>query len=223
MKDYTIFLISNDTSKYNPIQQSILPEMLCYFDGTGYPSFSKLVNDCVASCRTETVIIASDKVMPNQSHVQKTLHLLDRGYGMVALYRYAFFGFRKELFRQIGMFDERFQGGGFEDYDMTVRLIESNIAMYVTEEVPYSPGQSKWNYGAAYPHWTTKWKHHWKPELGAIPEALERTMPEEDYGHDLGPKKGTKFLTCFENSYVCGSIHVEPFFRMKIPQRTPNV
>lgn len=214
--NYSTFLISNEQASYNELQKSISPEHLNYFDGTGYPSFSKLVNDCISSANTEIVIIMSDKVRPTSLHIKKMLHLINQGYGIVGLYRYAFFGLKKELLRKIGMFDERYIGGGFEDYDMTVRLIESNIAMYITEEVTYLPRQSKWNYELSYPFWCTKWKHHWNPELSKIPEIIERTMKEENYNYNLGPSVNTNFLPCREFSYVGDNIHVEPFFRMKI-------
>ena len=111
--NHSSFVISNRPHLFDPIQRSIAPEPVRYFDGTGYPSFSKLVNSCVASADTETVILMSDKVMPGNADVTRLLELLAQGYATVAFYRLAFFGFKKQLLRNIGMFDERFVGGGF--------------------------------------------------------------------------------------------------------------
>ena len=191
--NYTLFLISNKPQYYKPIQDSLLPEKLYYFDGTGVESFSKLVNSCVASSPTETVILMSDKVLPTQEHVKKALQLLEDGYAFVGLYSFAFFAFKKELFRKIGMMDERYVGGGFEDYDFFVRLSEANLAVYNTQEVPYTLSASSWNYDKSYKYWTTKWRHYWT-EGNPLPR-LERTMWEEQYNYELGPSKPIQFLS----------------------------
>ncbi len=50
-------------------------------DGSGYPSFSKLVNDCIDSAAHENVIICSDRCRPNPSDVRSLMELLDLGSG----------------------------------------------------------------------------------------------------------------------------------------------
>lgn len=196
--DYTTFLISNKTPRYKPIRDSLAPEVLYYFDGTGYDSFSKLVNSCVASSPTETVIIMSDKVLPTQEHVQKALTLLESGYAFVGLYSFAFFAFKKEVFRKIGMMDERYLGGGFEDYDFFVRLREANLSVYTTLEVPYTLSASSWDYDSnSYAFWCKKWRHHWV-EGNPIP-SIERTLWEEQYHYDLGPSVPATFLSSDHN------------------------
>lgn len=204
MKDYSVFLVSNKPERYAEIQKSMLPEQLYYFDGSGAKNFSSLVNRCVERCPTEIVIIAGDKVYPKQQHIQQTLELINKGYGVAALHRYGLFGFKKELMRKIGMFDERYLGGGYEDYDFTLRLILANIAIFITEDVEYRSGDSSWDYSKSFNHWVTKWRHHW--DKGPIPEipAFERTMPEEKYEYDLGPSVPTNFLPCQEHSFVNG-------------------
>lgn len=213
--DYSIFLISHQPETGPVLQRSLYPEELNFFDGRGYPSFSKLVNSVIASSTTETIIITSHKARPSSEHVHKMVNLLNSGYGFVALHRFAFFGFKKELFRRIGMFDERYVGGGFEDYDLIVRLIEANIAAFITLEAPYIPAPSSWNYMSAYPHWCTKWKHYWR-EGDNIPYKLERTMPEETYEYDLGPAVPVQYLSCKEHSYIEYCPHASPFFSMEI-------
>lgn len=214
--NYSVYLISNKPESYPILQQSLESENIEYFDGSGYPSFSNLVNTCVASSPAEIVIMASDKVRPKACHVKQTLSLLDQGHGFVGLYSFAFFGIRKELFRKIGMFDERYIGGGFEDYDFIVRLIESNISMFITFDVPYILGPSGWgDYSKAYPHWCSKWQQTWKDGHRA-PYRMKRMMAEESYNYDLGPSVHSSFLSCKENSYVEYSPHVSPFFFMEI-------
>lgn len=183
------FVISHRPHLFTPIQHNILPESVEYFDGTGYPSFSKLVNSCVASANTETVIIMSDKVMPRAADVQRLLGLLDQGYAFVALYRLAFSGFRKQLLREIGMFDERFVGGGYEDDDFYIRLKEANLASYITEEVEYAKSKSTWNYGLAQGHFHHKWGGDVKHSGIAT-----RQLGEETYNYCLGPDAPVKYL-----------------------------
>lgn len=183
------FVISHRPHLFTPIQHNILPESVEYFDGTGYPSFSKLVNSCVASADTETVIIMSDKVMPRAADVQRLLKLLDQGYAFVALYRLAFFGFKKQLLREIGMFDERYLGGGYEDDDFYIRLKEANLASYITEEVEYAKSKSTWNYGQAQGHFYHKWGGDAKHSSIAA-----RQIGEENYNYYLGPGAPVKYL-----------------------------
>ena len=108
MKQYSIYLISNKPYVFNEIQAGLAPETLNFFDGSKIKNFSHLVNSCVSSSPTETVILMSDKVRPTPDHIHKTLELLDKGYAFVGLRLFRFFGFKKELLRRIGFFDERF-------------------------------------------------------------------------------------------------------------------
>ena len=196
---YTNYVISNKPHLFSTIEKSLAPEKVNYFDGTGYPSFSKLVNECTAKADTEIVIIMSDKVLPTAADVQKTISLINQGYGLVGLYRFGFFGFKKELMRQIGMMDERFVGGGYEDDDFYIRLHEANIAMYITEEVTYSKSKSSWNYDRSRIHFLQKWidtdNPQYNPEAKASSKFIKRKLPEELYHYDLGPSINTKFLT----------------------------
>lgn len=159
-----------------------------WFNGDNYPSFSKLINDSVLSCPSETVIICNDKARPRKQDIEKTLSLLDSGYGFVGLYCFGFFGFRKQLFRQIGPLDERFLGGNYEDCDFLRRLNEANIACYMTYEAPYLELGSSWNTGLSKIHFDNKW-------IDAAPDNLfcKRLLSEEDYNYDFGPAVHTSF------------------------------
>ena len=216
--DYTIYLISNDPSKHQILQNCLPDENVRFFDGSGYPSFSKLVNDAVASSPTELVIILSDKVRPTPADVSKMVALLKEGYAFVGLYRFACFGLHKETFRRIGALDTRYLGGGFEDYDYVIRLIENDLALYITEEVTYVNGPSRWRQNGeyiTYPHWVTKWRHSWK-EGQKVPLGVTRTIPEEPLPTNLGPALGTVFLSGRLRSYTTNFDHVGVFFQMQI-------
>ncbi len=197
MGNYTCFLISNKPHYYPIISESISPIDLKFFDGAGYPSFSKLVNECVHSANTETVILMSDKVKPKETDVKKVLDLLDQGFGFVGLYRLAFFGFKKELFRKIGPFDERFVGGGYEDDDFYIRLKEANISMYITEEVEYERRESSWQFTEACKHFLNKWLDQNDPNFDNVKlqnNIVSRRLIEENYNYDFGHSTGEQFL-----------------------------
>jgi hypothetical protein len=199
MNSYSCYVISNKPDRFTAIERSAFPEKINYFDGTGYPSFSKLVNACTAAANTEIVILMSDKVLPTANDVQKIVSLINQGYGFVGLYRFAFFGFKKQLMRQIGPMDERFVGGGYEDDDFYIRLKEANIAMYVTEEVSYAQTVSSWNYSRSRIHFLKKWIDTENPNYDAnlkpSDRFVKRKMSEEIYNYDLGPAINTTFLT----------------------------
>ena len=196
--NHSSFTISNRPHLFEPIEMSIYPEVVNYFDGSGYPSFSKLVNSCVESADTEIVILMSDKVLPTAGDVSRLLGLLDRGFAMVAFYRLAFFGFRKQLLRKIGMFDERFVGGGYEDDDFYIRLKEADIGAYITHEIPYAKSASGWNYSLAHDHFVEKWGN-----IQASGE-IKRNTEEEQYCYELGPEVPAEFLP-WEKSVILTS------------------
>jgi len=196
MKNYTCYLISHKSEFYQPIKESLIPEDLIFFDGTGLPSFSKLVNTCAQTCPTEIVIMMSYKVLPTADHVRKMIKLINEGYGFVAMYRFAFFGFKKELMRKVGVLDEYFTGGGGEDDDFYVRLKESNIGCYITEEVPYTPSATTWG---GYLHAKKRLVEKWGPFRKV--ESIKRQYEENDWGYDFGPSTGDVFLP-FDSSII---------------------
>ncbi len=59
-----------------------------------------------------------------------------------------FYAFRKQLVRSIGWFDERFVGGGWEEYDFLIRADEAGLPVYRTEEAVewFMAGPSRWRY-----------------------------------------------------------------------------
>jgi len=65
---------------------------------------------------------------PIDENIQKTVKLIEEGYAFVGMYRFGFFGFKKELFRKIGPMDERYVGGCWEDDDFYIRLREANLS-----------------------------------------------------------------------------------------------
>ncbi len=186
-QDFTILIPSNRPELAKTVEASLVPLKVVHLDGTGYPSFAKLINDCIVRSPTEIVAICSDKVAPSPDHIRKMLSLLQSGYAFVGLYYFACFAFAKQLIRQIGFFDERFVSGECEDSDFIVRLREADLAYYLTKEVPYTSMASSWNNTEARTHFVRKW--------GSINlYETARLLPEEEYPYDLGPAKPREFL-----------------------------
>ena len=223
MNKYSSFIISHRPQMIQAVMDSIRPESVKWFDGTGYSSFSKLVNACVASADTEIVIIMSDKVFPNPVHVKKVVDLINQGYGFVALYRFAFFGFKKQLMREIGLMDERFAGGGFEDDDFYIRLHEANISMYITEEIPYLKSHSSWDRTLCESHFINKWidttAPTYDPTVKLSHNIIKRNLAEENYNYDLGPAVPTNFLNW---DYTFCPIS-KPRKYMKVPKKPKEI
>lgn len=193
-KGYSIHVFSNKPHKFSDIKESINPEIINYYDGSNAESFSKIVNSCAHQASTETVILCSDKFLPTQNDIKKILKLLDEGYALVAYHKFACFGFRKELFRKIGPFDERFLSGGYEDFDFCLRCREANLAVYLSDEGSYQPSASSWDYSIPWEHWCKKWIIHGHQTDPDGKRIVERVIPEMKNHYDFGPKTNIGFL-----------------------------
>jgi len=109
------------------------------------PSFSKMINEIIYSSRTTDIFIfCSHRVRPTKEDIYRMIAKINEGYGLVAFYRLACFGFKMDLIRKVGFFDERFIPAGYEDDDFFFRLQEADIAMYEDKSVEYIPGPSLW-------------------------------------------------------------------------------
>lgn len=192
-KDYTIIIPSNRENLKDELIVHLknIGEEPIWKNGHGYPSFSKLINDCVVECPTETIIICNDKARPEKEHIIKVLNLLEKGFGFVGLYAWGFFGIKKELFRRLGFMDERFIGGNYEDSDYIRRMLEGNVAMYNTFEINYINMISGWDISKTKSHFDNKW------ENGNM--YIKRLLPEETYDYDLGEKTNVSFLPWSES------------------------
>lgn len=158
-------------------------------DGTGYPCCARLWNECIEQCPTETVIICNEKSRPVRKNLEDLLHLLEFGYALVNLQQFRWFGFPKEVIRQIGAFDERYLGGWFEDSDFVLRLQEANYAYFGWSNVVQDQLPSAWNHDRATAHWRAKWK----PGIPPGPKYI-RQLPELPLEYALGPNQQRDFL-----------------------------
>jgi hypothetical protein len=188
-------------------QKSLYPfNSVIKYSGIPANSFSKLINECILKADSEIIIIiCNDKIRAIERDIVEMVDLILFGYGIVALDRFNFFGFKKEVIRRIGFFDERYVGGGFEDWDMIRRLKESNIAYYeISGKIKCLNLPTTWQYGdninfcPAAIHLKNKWGNNVPPKEGKI----ERFVDEEFYNYDIGPSIKTNFLP-WVDSVLC--------------------
>lgn len=142
--DFTIIVGVKEYELAQPVVESLYPLKANVVIGSGYSSFSQLVNNNILKCPTEIFIFCSHRVRPTVNDIKTLLERIDNGYGLATLYRLACFGFKKELIRRIGFFDERYVIGGWEDNDFYMRLQEANISYYEDESIEYHAGKSLW-------------------------------------------------------------------------------
>lgn len=185
--DYTIVVGVKSPELAEPVIQSLSPLQARILVGDKYPSFSKLVNDAVVLCPTEIFIFCSHKVRPKPHEIEELLRRIDEGHGLATLYRLGCFGFKKELLRRIGFFDERYKGGGFEDNDFYIRLQEADISYYEDESIEYIAGKSTWEHPQDDPNeyestkfFVAKWRCSRESPF------IERMLSDVHF-YDIGP------------------------------------
>ena len=97
---------------------------------SSYLSFSLLINESVNYVDNEFIIFVNPKSVPNKDDMDMIVKNLYLGYALVTRINFGLFGTTKELFRTVGLLDERFIGGEYEDVDFILRLKLNNLAMW---------------------------------------------------------------------------------------------
>ena len=111
-------------------------------------SYSQMINEAVLATKSEFMIFLNPGANPSVEDVNTIVDDLCNGYAMSNIIAFGFYGLTKEVFRRIGMMDERFIGGNHEDTDFLIRLKQNNFAVnyrYVEEKYLY------WGFGTAPP------------------------------------------------------------------------
>lgn len=192
MNNFTVIIPSHRPELAKMAAFAMAPIVPMIHANKGYPSFSKLINDSIMMCPTETVIICNDKARPTADQEAKTVELLGQGFGFVGLHNFRHFGFTKDLIRRVGFFDERYEGGEYEDFDFLRRIQEKNIAVYMSKEVKCVEMGCSWNSQKAYEFNHKKWKEHGTHTVRVMPDEIPRcTLPSrtEDHGtYTLNPE-----------------------------------
>lgn len=165
-----------------------------FIDGSNMKCYSRLINQAIQESNAEKVIICNDRARPTPEHLVRISNYLDAGYGLAGLYYFGLYGIKKDLIRKIGFLDERYIKGMYEDGDFVRRCNEADVAVVFVEQANYVTLGTTFitaNTYLAKEHFENKWKHEG--------EYCYRFMPEEDYGYDIGPLRGDKFLPWSES------------------------
>lgn len=95
-----------------------------------YVSFSQMINDAIDDTDSEFMIFCNPKTKFVSEDIEFILEKLSNGYCFASVVGFGFFGFPKELIRQIGMLDEKFIGAEFEDDDFVIRMSHFKKAVW---------------------------------------------------------------------------------------------
>lgn len=92
-----------------------------FFSGF-YASFSQIINEAVNGTDEDFIFFVNPKVNPSPSQIEEMLIDLCSGFCWTSKISFGLWGTTKELFRNIGLLDERFIGSEWEDNDFLCRL-----------------------------------------------------------------------------------------------------
>lgn len=111
-----------------------------------YYSFSQIINEAVIETSSEFMVFVNPSAIISTKDIKLMINDLCRGFAFSSVISFGLWATTKELFRKIGMMDERFIGGGYEDNDFLIRLKQADLAIfwrYRTEKYPH------WAFGTA--------------------------------------------------------------------------
>lgn len=128
-----------------------------------YISFSQIINEAVVETHSEFMIFFNPRTTPTREGINRIIDDLCNGFAWSSVCAYGFFGTTKELFREIGLMDERFIGGNYEDNDFTLRMKQANLAINFRFEIDKYPWKEPILHqlsGITKTKFDTKWHKH---------------------------------------------------------------
>lgn len=96
---------------------------------TPYTTYSQAVNEGILSSTAEYIVFFNPRFPPYPEDVIGLYNDLNNGFCLSSLAGMGGWGVSRELFRVIGLFDERFLGGEYEDNDFLVRIKQAGYAI----------------------------------------------------------------------------------------------
>lgn len=108
-----------------------------------YNSYSQMINEAIDESEDEFMIFLNPKTLPRAEDMNLIIEKLSSGYCAAAVMGLAFFGMSKQLVREIGMFDEKFIAGEWEDGDFLLRIMMHDKAIW------FAMDWSRYNYSAS--------------------------------------------------------------------------
>lgn len=132
-------------------------------DGLGhYTSFSRLVNQIVLTTEGEYLFFVNPKTRLTAELLDSMLTDLQSGFAWTSRVAFGLWACHRQLFRVIGLMDERFLGGEYEDLDFGLRLKHHDIAAnWVYRADLYNSGAASrwfWPRGIGQSMFDMKWQ-----------------------------------------------------------------
>lgn len=119
-----ISLLSGLEDKYN-VEWSKRSDKL----KSHYNSFSQIINEAVIETRSEFMIFINRAALPTLDDIDLMINELCNGFAHSSIASFGLWGATKELFRRVGMMDERFIGAQGEDNDFFIRIKQLDFAV----------------------------------------------------------------------------------------------
>lgn len=125
-----------------------------------YSSYSQLINEAVVETSSEFMVFINPKTIVTPEDIKTIINDLCNGYAWSSVCSLGLWGTTKELFRRIGLMDERFIGGEYEDNDLAFRLKEFGKAInwrFELSKYPWSQPSLPQMRGATRTLFSQKW------------------------------------------------------------------
>jgi hypothetical protein len=207
---YPIIVIDDNSDR--PDGEYIKNDRVKVIYNTEKKGLTSLWNQILNESETEYIILMGDKLRPLEKDFTLIEEKLKMGFGIVATYMLGFFGMSKFLINKIGIFDEGFTSGGFEDTDIMNRLFINDIALYFSMETEYIKIPTNWSPNTAnQTYYNTKWFEDWENKL------LIQLKSDFDLIKKGNIKKYKKinYLTWDKSELL--SEHIESFYKIIKP------
>ena len=139
-------------------------------------SFSQMINETIDDTESEFMIFINPKTIISTEDINFIIEKLCSGYCFASLFGFAFFGMTKELVRKIGMLDESFLAGEYEDNDYLIRMKLFGKMVYWGQDwskYRYYKSKCDPNRGSSLTMFWRKWR--WKGDRLISSNASKKT------------------------------------------------
>ena len=126
-------------------------------------TYSQMANESIDETESEFMIFINPKTIVCAEDLEFIVDKLCSGYCFASLFGFAFCGFTKELIRNVGMLDESFLAGEYEDNDYLIRLKLFGKMIYWGQDwnkYNYFKSKCEPNRGSSLTMFWRKWR--WK-------------------------------------------------------------
>ena len=144
-------------SKYN-VEWYLRSDRIPYVQ---YSSWSQVVNEGVVSTDSEFIFLFNHRIIPTFEDIENIMEDLRAGFSLSCITSMGGFGIMREVFRMVGLLDERFYGGEYEDEDFILRLRQHNLGIKWSFDLerysPFMRDGSNYLYGTGKSLYDIKW------------------------------------------------------------------